>query len=303
MKRKLLYLTSTILFSVLSINAQIKYIDLGGYTITASGYQSLASVADINTVFYGSAAQISGSQIFTGTKTLGTAPYQFSAIGGTDTSGRIYSNVTGQTAYGTSPVTQPTLGGEFASTSLGRIQYNGAGRVTPDVRRQFSVSIPAGETVTIILMSDGLSPSITYYSTTNTTPATFTNPSFTTSTTYAYKITNSTTSTDTYTFWDTTGKLSIYRVYFADVTLPYSNPVLGVNDFHADAASNVYSNGKSVFVSNVKSDTQVDVYGISGALVKSFKTGADTSFDLNTGLYVVKSKSAEGEKTAKVLVN
>ncbi|MNG35920.1 hypothetical protein D3C84_1227920 [compost metagenome] len=56
-------------------------------------------------------------------------------------------------------------------------------------------------------------------------------------------------------------------------------------------------------MSNVKSDTQVDVYGISGVLVKSFKTGSDTSFDLNTGIYVVRSKSTEGEKSAKVLVN
>jgi hypothetical protein len=300
MKRKLLYLTSIILFSASSIKSQIKYIDLGGYTITASGYQSLASIADINTAFYGSATYASGQQVFTGTKTLGTVPYQFSAIGGTDTSGRIYSNVTGQTAYGTSPVTQPTLGGEFAPTSLGRLQYNGVGNT---VRRQFSVSIPAGETVTIILMSDGASPAITYFSTSNTTAATFTNPSFTTSTTYAYKITNSTASTDTYTFWDTTGKLSIYRVYFADVTLPYSNPALGVNHFQADASSNVFSNGKLVFVSDVKSDTKVDVYRISGVLVKSFTTGSDTSFDLNTGIYVVKSKSAEGEKSAKILVN
>jgi hypothetical protein len=105
------------------------------------------------------------------------------------------------------------------------------------------------------------------------------------------------------------GKLYIYgsaanNLYKIEVTgANVTTPSLGLNDFHADAASNVYSNGKLVFVSNVKSDTKVDVYGISGVLIKSFKTGADTSFDLNTGIYVVRSKSAEGEKTAKVLVN
>lgn len=78
---------------------------------------------------------------------------------------------------------------------------------------------------------------------------------------------------------------------------------LSTDNFQKETASTVFSNGKLVFVSNVKSDTKVDVYGISGVLVKSFTTGSDTSFDLNTGVYVVKSKSAEGEKTAKVLVN
>ena len=78
---------------------------------------------------------------------------------------------------------------------------------------------------------------------------------------------------------------------------------LDTKEFSKEDVASVYSNGKLVFVSNVKSDTKVDVYGISGVLVKSFKTGSDTSFDLNTGIYVVKSKSAEGEKTAKVLVN
>lgn len=78
---------------------------------------------------------------------------------------------------------------------------------------------------------------------------------------------------------------------------------LDTKEFFKEDVASVFSNGKLVFVSNVKSDTKVDVYGISGVLVKSFTTGSDTSFDLNTGVYVVKSKSAEGEKTAKVLVN
>ena len=92
-----------------------------------------------------------------------------------------------------------------------------------------------------------------------------------------------------------------YKIEVTGATV--NTPALGINDFQADAASNVFSNGQLVFVSNVKSDTKVDVYGISGVLVKSFTTGSDTSFDLNTGIYVVKSKSAEGEKSAKVLVN
>lgn len=78
---------------------------------------------------------------------------------------------------------------------------------------------------------------------------------------------------------------------------------LDTEKFNKEDFASVYSNGKLVFVSNVKSDTQIDVYGISGVLVKSFKTGSDTSFNLNTGIYIVKSKSAEGTKSVKVLVN
>lgn len=77
---------------------------------------------------------------------------------------------------------------------------------------------------------------------------------------------------------------------------------LGTNDFKADEASNVFSNGKQVFVSNVKSSTAIEVYNMTGVLVKSFKVESDTSFELNTGLYVVKAKSTEGEKSAKVVV-
>ncbi|MCI9845983.1 T9SS type A sorting domain-containing protein [Flavobacterium pectinovorum] len=79
-------------------------------------------------------------------------------------------------------------------------------------------------------------------------------------------------------------------------------PALGTDDFKTDTASQVYSDGKQVFVSNVKSTTAIDVYSISGILVKSLETESDTSFSLNSsGFYIVKAKSAEGIKTVKIL--
>lgn len=108
---------------------------------------------------------------------------------------------------------------------------------------------------------------------------------------------------------DYTGGATTLYLYGESVNL-YKIEVSGVGaatldtqKFNKEDVASVYSNGKLVFVSNVKSDTQVDVYGVSGVLVKSLKTSSDTSFDLNTGLYIVKSKSAEGEKSVKVLVN
>ncbi|MGQ7947325.1 T9SS type A sorting domain-containing protein [Flavobacterium sp. WC2509] len=77
---------------------------------------------------------------------------------------------------------------------------------------------------------------------------------------------------------------------------------LGTDDFKTDNATNVYSKGKQVFISNIKSTTKVDVYSISGALVKSLQTESDTSFNLNSGVYIAKVKSSEGEKAVKILL-
>lgn len=77
---------------------------------------------------------------------------------------------------------------------------------------------------------------------------------------------------------------------------------LGVNDFKEDWSANVYSNGKEVFVTEVKSNTKIDVYNMTGALTKSVQTNTDTSFGLNAGLYIIKVKSDEGEKSVKTAV-
>lgn len=77
---------------------------------------------------------------------------------------------------------------------------------------------------------------------------------------------------------------------------------LSSDSFKVDSSADVYSNGSQVFVSNVKSNTTVAVYSVSGALVKTLETSSDVSFDLNPGVYVVKAKSAEGEKSVKILV-
>lgn len=78
---------------------------------------------------------------------------------------------------------------------------------------------------------------------------------------------------------------------------------LNVNDFKAGSSVNIFCKGNQVHISNVISNTQVDVYSLTGALVKSFKTDADTSFDsLNTGIYIVNVTSAEGKKAVKIAI-
>jgi len=93
------------------------------------------------------------------------------------------------------------------------------------------------------------------------------------------------------------------NLYKIEVTGALGTTTLGTNDFKIGSAVNVFSNGKQVHISNVISNTQVDVYSMTGALVKSFNTDADTSFDsLNAGLYIVNVQSGEGRKAVKVLI-
>lgn len=77
---------------------------------------------------------------------------------------------------------------------------------------------------------------------------------------------------------------------------------LGTNSFSKESDVTVYSKDKKILFSNIKSSTQVDVYDLTGAVVKSAKTDNDSSLDLNSGIYIVKLKSAEGEKSVKVIV-
>jgi hypothetical protein len=77
---------------------------------------------------------------------------------------------------------------------------------------------------------------------------------------------------------------------------------LGTNSFSKESDVTVYSKDKKIFFSNIKSSTQVDVYDLTGALVKSAKTDSDSDLDLKSGIYIVKLKSAEGEKSVKVIV-
>ncbi len=77
---------------------------------------------------------------------------------------------------------------------------------------------------------------------------------------------------------------------------------LATNSFKKESDVAVYSKDSRIFLSNIKSSTKVDVYNVLGALVKSTQTDGDTSIDSNSGVYVVKVKSAEGEKSVKVIV-
>ncbi len=82
------------------------------------------------------------------------------------------------------------------------------------------------------------------------------------------------------------------------------SPTLAVGNFKSGLKANAFSSGNKIYVSNLESKkTDISVYNANGALVKSLKSSADTSFEINgRGVYIVNLKSEAGEKSVKVLL-
>ena len=262
MKRKLLYLTTIVLFSAFStINAQTKVWDFGNW-VSGDAYLTTTTIDNL-TIVPGSGVETFG--------VIEGNPFTFSPDGYSGTKRFKFAGTSGGNA-----TTQPTS--RYLSFPV-----TGACVVKVWFRTSSSA------TARTLKLSDGTNPLGSQISGVNPTGESGKD----------FGILNVNYTGGAATLYLYGESVNLYKIEVTGV----GASTLGINDFQVDASSNVFSNGKLVFVSNVKSDTQVDVYGISGVLVKSFKTGSDTSFDLNTGIYVVKSKSAEGQKTAKVLVN
>lgn len=84
--------------------------------------------------------------------------------------------------------------------------------------------------------------------------------------------------------------------------LEISSTLLATKKFENSVSSRIMAIGSTIHVSNVKSATQVDIYSITGARVKSFNTNNNTSFDFNSGLYIATVTTSEGQKSVKMVV-
>jgi len=80
-----------------------------------------------------------------------------------------------------------------------------------------------------------------------------------------------------------------------------TDDTLGIKNYQANSSVNVYAYKNNVEVSNVKSNTKVFVYSLTGSLVKSFETSSDTNFNLNGGIWIVLVKDADGQKSVKLM--
>ena len=76
-----------------------------------------------------------------------------------------------------------------------------------------------------------------------------------------------------------------------------------VSETPAVSSVQLYGYENRIYVSNVKSNTQITLYSVDGAVYKSVKAIADISFTLPAGLWIAKASSIEGNKTVKIVVD
>lgn len=89
-----------------------------------------------------------------------------------------------------------------------------------------------------------------------------------------------------------------YNLYKLEI----SSTLLGTNEFVEGVSTNVKAIGDTVYVSNVKSNSEINIFGLTGALIKTVNTNSDTSFNLNAGFYIATVKTSEGQKSVKLVV-
>ncbi len=79
---------------------------------------------------------------------------------------------------------------------------------------------------------------------------------------------------------------------------------LAVNDVHKSTSKvNIAAYNGKVYISNVKTTAQINIYNITGALIKSLKTKTDTDFNFEKGLYIMTVNDADGQKAFKLLTH
>ncbi|WP_296149025.1 T9SS type A sorting domain-containing protein [uncultured Flavobacterium sp.] len=228
--------------------------------------------------------------------TAANSPYTSNTI--IDNLGLQIQGGTGSANFGATNPSVKTFATTPAYTSVNRFQLNGGGSPATGTflpTQRFLYFAAAGSVTVEVLFIGGGSGSRTMYVTDGT------------------NVLGSLTATDSATLQILTttatvvnGYVYIYgdqacNLYRVKVTGPLGTTTLATNDFKAGSSVKVHSTGKQVRISNVISNTQVDVYSITGALVKSFQTNTDTSFDsLNAGFYIVNVQSEEGRKAVKI---
>jgi hypothetical protein len=296
MKKTLLLLILPMLFVAVSINAQTKVWDFGANPMGA-GFTDMITVANQKSC-----------ALFTQPATAyGTTPVSTQALTASATFGEILINTfagdrwrsdnTALVLYDTQLNNNAITPVFTGATNSGRLAFNGTGTA---IRRYYAITLAAGQTVTLYLkVNVTASANLTV-----TVPAGSMVPA-----TLAYAAVTNVYDMRTvkltadvagvYTIGDYTNKPEMYRIYLADVNAGIN---LSANKFEKDASLDVFSIKNLVHVSNIKSDTQINVYNMTGALVKSAKASENTSFELQSGVYIVNAKSAEGEKSVKVIV-
>lgn len=92
------------------------------------------------------------------------------------------------------------------------------------------------------------------------------------------------------------------NLYKLQVTGATVSTTLSSDLFKNQLVANAYGADNQIHLSNITSETNVNVYSLTGQLVKSLNTTVDTNFELNKGFYIVNLESTEGKKSVKVIL-
>jgi len=278
MKKKLLLLILPMLFTALSLNAQITVWDFGNSTSSINGDAAIAS--------WPLTAGIGSNEIVV--DKLGLFP------------------IATNTNFGAVTVSAATFTDGYAAAN--RFQLNGggggtAGNLSPSQRYvYFTVSGACTVKVWFKTGSNGTARAVLC---TNGTTLLGSGTSIGGATPVDLVIFTANISAaqaavgKIYIYGDTASS-NLYKIEVSGATV--TTPTLANKSFQKELDITIYTKQNKIFLSNLKSKTQVNVYNVLGALVKSTQADTDIVLDINSGVYVVNAKSAEGEKSIKVIV-
>lgn len=92
------------------------------------------------------------------------------------------------------------------------------------------------------------------------------------------------------------------NLYKIEVTGTLDTTTLSADSFQNNMTATAYTANNQIYLSNITSETKVDVYSLTGQLVKSLHTSNDTNFEFYKGFYIINMESNEGKKSVKVML-
>ena len=95
---------------------------------------------------------------------------------------------------------------------------------------------------------------------------------------------------------------NIYKIEVTGSMGTTTLSTLSTKDYSVKNQSLIHVKDRRVYLANINSSTAVQVYTMTGSQVKNLNTASDLDFELPEGLYIVKLKSTEGEKSIKIHV-
>jgi exo-poly-alpha-galacturonosidase len=77
---------------------------------------------------------------------------------------------------------------------------------------------------------------------------------------------------------------------------------LDTNNVSAKSSTKIYAIGNELLISNIKNNTKISIYNISGSLQKTLNVNKETKLTLPKGIWIVTAQSIEGLSSTKILI-